>query len=104
MKQDFDFVVDGFFGEAIGYKSLSGVPESAASWQSLNAVVERSAEARGISNDLGRSPIIVSISRTDLTSVTVGRDKIRLDADDSRIYLVSEVIVEDAGGWELYCV
>jgi len=103
MKADFDYAIAGFFTEEIGYKSLSVSPESSLQWTTINAVVERSAEPRGLTSERGRSPIIVSVSKSDISSVTEGVDKVRLDGDNNKVYSVAEIISVDAGGWGLYC-
>jgi len=98
---DFDFVVDGLFGESIYYKSLYGQSESAIEWSSMNAIVDPAAEGMGVSADFGRPAIIVNVSKTDLESVTEGVDKIK---HNGKTYVVHKILSQDAGGWELYCI
>jgi hypothetical protein len=100
LKADVDYAVDGFFGESVSYKSLSGKPPSSVPWTRLNAVVERSAEPIGISGELGRSPILIVVSKTDLSSVTEQVDRVKFNG---HIYKVAKVVSEDQGAWELYC-
>ena len=100
LRSDIDYALSGFFGESIEYKSLSGKPESIATWEEFDAIVERSAEELGSSADFGRSPILVSISKTSLSSVAENIDKIRFN---DKVYKVAKIVSEDAGGWELYC-
>jgi hypothetical protein len=100
LKADVDYAVDGFFGESVGYKSLSGRPASSVPWSDMNAVVERSAEPIGISGELGRSPILIVVSKTDLSSVAEQVDRVKFDG---HVYKVTKIVSEDQGAWELYC-
>ncbi len=91
-------------GETIGYKSLSATSDSAVSWATIDgAIVNRNAEVRGGTDILGRVPIEVVFGDDDIAIPAESIDKIRLDADDGKVYLVSQR--EPAGDqWELYCV
>ena len=101
LKADMDGAVGGFFGESVGYKALSGVPEASIPWTYIPMIVDESPEVIGVSGDRGRSPIVVVASKTDLAAVTEGVDKIYRN---SRTYVVEKIISEDPGGWELYCL
>lgn len=101
LRSDVDYAVDGLFAETVYYKSLSGRAESTVPWTTLSAVVERAADPRGMSAEIGRSPILVVVSKTDLTAVVPQVDKLKYAG---RVYSVAQIASEDSGAFELYCV
>ena len=96
LKSDFDFATGGLFGEMIGYKSIGGLSEAVARWESIPAVVDRTPDFVGVDENWGRSAIAVVISKSYLETVNAGSDRVLVD---DRERTVQKVASEDAGGW-----
>lgn len=92
-------------GEAIEYKSLWGAVESAADWQSLTTVgaIDRDPEVLGDGSERTRKPIVLVIALSDVPTIYLGEDQIRLEQDNNQVFRVAQWR-RVAGGWELYCV
>lgn len=95
IKADLDVIVAGEFGETIRYKPCGG------SWASISALVEDEREEIGLQVHGRIGPIFVTVSKTDVSSVTERRDVLEWDGKE---YTVNLIDTEDAAGWRLYCV
>lgn len=95
IKADLDAIVAAEFGETIRYKAYGGA------WASISALVEDEREDVGRSVHGRTGPIFVTVSKTDVASVTERRDSVDWGGIE---YTVNLIDTEDAAGWRLYCV
>jgi hypothetical protein len=95
------FMTAGIFSDTVDVKHLGGREISVVPWRSVPAMIERSADPRGVSAEIGRSPIEVFISKADLEEVDEQVDLIR---HEGSLYRIAKIVSDDPGGLHLYCV
>jgi hypothetical protein len=92
---DLDAVLSsGEFSETVRYKT-SGGP-----WVSVSAFVEEG-DVIGLEPKGRNDPVYVTVSKTDVSSVTAQRDVVEWGSAE---YTVQRIENENAAGWRLYCV
>lgn len=101
LKTNFDFMASGPLGETIEYKSIGGLPEALAPWETVPAIVDLRPDLPGTVVDRGHVAAVVGVSKTYLAACNPDSDMVRIRGKE---YVVSEIVSEDTGAWTLYCV